>query len=195
LFYALVALFIKRTNWLYVVIPALVGVYLLMPWSPTARFIGWPYLLEFLAGFLIARLPLRHGGLLVSSGALLLLVAPVGIHDPMRALYWGLPSGMIVYGALAIEERFKKGVFDGIVWLGDASYSIYLAHNLFFFSWVPALLAPFIMLAGSCLVFIAIESPLIRYGRSRISPNFAQKRNRMAACAPEAANSVVAERL
>jgi exopolysaccharide production protein ExoZ len=162
LFYALVALCIRRTSWLFVIIPALFALFLIFPSWPTARFLGWPYLLEFLAGFLIARMPLHHGRYWLALGALLIIIAPIDIHGPWRALTWGAPAAMIVYGALGIEQTFKRKVFDLPVWLGDASYSIYLGHLLFIELRIPFPLLFLVAVAGCCLIYVLVERPLLR---------------------------------
>jgi peptidoglycan/LPS O-acetylase OafA/YrhL len=48
----------------------------------------------------------------------------VGGH---RLFYWGIPSFLIVWGALSLEHRGVsfKGVLSS---LGDSSYSLYLSH-------------------------------------------------------------------
>jgi exopolysaccharide production protein ExoZ len=104
---------------------------------PLFRFLGDPMAIEFLAGVVIARLPLseRLGMFSLASGILLFALAP---HvDPnvftrplalLRVAAWGIPSALIVYGARSLEPRFAGRAFWLPVLLGDASYSIYLFH-------------------------------------------------------------------
>ena len=92
-------------------------------------------LMEFVAGLLIALLFKKYGfkrfgrsSLIV--GSLLLLIS---INSDVRALIesrvilWGIPSVLIVYGAVATKQLNSS---IGKL-LGDASYSIYLIQMLF----------------------------------------------------------------
>lgn len=107
--------------------------------SALAGFLGYPLILEFLMGFAVGKMKLdyRIGAPAVGLGVLILLTVPasyfvhhtVGISDLStfrRALFWGAPSAMIVYGALSLE-RFAT--FKPLIVLGDASYAIYLLHG------------------------------------------------------------------
>jgi len=109
--------------------------------SPLLHFVGSPMALEFLMGVLVATLPKRAFlGLLIPVGLTLFALASPGLGDVesslgpqwalWRALEWGLPAGLIVWGALSIEDLFKHRAFDIPVAIGDASYSIYLFHPI-----------------------------------------------------------------
>lgn len=91
-------------------------------------------LMEFVAGLLIALVFKkygfkRHGRCSLVVGSLLLLIS---INSDVRALIesrvilWGIPSGLIVYGAVATTQLNSS---IGKL-LGDASYSIYLIQML-----------------------------------------------------------------
>ena len=113
----------------------------LMTANPLLHFIGSPMALEFLMGVLLARLP-RHRalGLLIPVGLCLFALTPPGIGDVdatleahwalSRAVQWGVPAALIVWGALSLERVFAHRRFDLPVAVGDASYSIYLFHPL-----------------------------------------------------------------
>lgn len=103
-------------------------------------FLGGPMVLEFLIGVWIARLP-RNATLafpLIVLGLIAFALSPIGLSHrdtaivPELAIYrvalWGLPSAALVYGFLCLEGRFGSRAFDLPVFLGDASYSIYLFH-------------------------------------------------------------------
>lgn len=161
LFYAMVAIFIRRLNWLFVILPALVVVGQFID----IGFVGSPFLLEFMAGLLIARMPLRYGLPILIAGTGLLLFGPIGHHSPWRVLFWGLPSAMIVYGALALERHFAEPAFGPLIWMGDASYSIYLAHTLISGVPLPAAIWAILATVTGCLVYQFIERPLLTAGR------------------------------
>jgi exopolysaccharide production protein ExoZ len=96
-------------------------------------------ILEFLLGVAVAHAPNWRLGIWgIPSGAVWLVAAGlIGItqaaqsldlllgHDGLRrVLIFGIPSAMIVYGAVQIEGRESVWTY-----LGDASYSLYLSHT------------------------------------------------------------------
>ena len=108
---------------------------------PLFDFIGSPMALEFLMGVAVARLPRRRSfGLFMLLGPALLALTPTVLGDlgsslgPQwalhRALEWGFPAALVVWGTLSVEPLFEHPLFDAPVVLGDASYSIYLFHPL-----------------------------------------------------------------
>ena len=109
--------------------------------SPLLHFVGSPMVLEFLMGLIIARLPRRAvlAWLIPAGIAALALTSPAlgdveatltGHSALQRAIAWGIPAALIVWGTLSIEPLFKRRLFNVPVALGDASYSIYLFHPL-----------------------------------------------------------------
>ena len=105
------------------------------------HFVGSPMALEFLMGVVVARLPRQPAfGVLILLGLGLLSMTPTDFADldlslePQfalwRALQWGLPAALIVWGALSMESVFEHRLFNVPVAIGDASYSIYLFHAL-----------------------------------------------------------------
>ena len=119
--------------------------------SPVTAYFGYPLALNFLIGVGIARAgPVSRnvGAWLLVGGAAALVMAPdmsraaiaTGDRDTyLRALVWGLPSAMIVAGAISLPGKWP------LQRLGDASYSIYLIH-----------LAPAVMLPAWAGVPLAI---------------------------------------
>ena len=100
-----------------------------------------PLIVEFLLGVAAAQLVLRLRGVgltlrsrcstvLLIAGPACLLATTLLSPDQNRVLVWGVPSFMIVVGAalndFAHPVRSKFPIF-----LGDASYSIYLTHGFF----------------------------------------------------------------
>jgi exopolysaccharide production protein ExoZ len=110
-----------------------------------------PIMLEFLAGVLIGSaflkfgtkaLPAFVGGVAILAASALFLTF-LG-RDMPRLVMFGLPSALCVAGALAIETAGPRREFRLGAFLGDCSYSIYLAH--------PFVLRPFFIVAS--VIFI-----------------------------------------
>jgi exopolysaccharide production protein ExoZ len=99
-----------------------------------------PLVLEFVAGAWLAKAAAagRLGGLAaawaaIGAGLLILAVVAVtgaDVRGWARLLYWGLPALLIVWGALSLEGAGRVPAWAPLKRLGDASYSIYLAHGL-----------------------------------------------------------------
>jgi exopolysaccharide production protein ExoZ len=107
------------------------------------QFLGNPLILEFLLGVVIAhgsaRLPAWLGplallvGLAWFVGTIVLGLEGRGFHDPAvwsRLLVWGMPSALIVLGAVVMPPWRPAALFKPLLLVGAASYSIYLAHPL-----------------------------------------------------------------
>lgn len=173
LFYysATIALATGRGRWLIGIFLALFALNLVYP-SALAGFLGYPLIVDFLLGLAVGKLKLdaRIGGAALGMGAVLVIIAPasyfvqhtLGVSDVStvrRVLYWGVPSAMVVYGALSLE-RFAR--FTPLVVLGDASYAIYLTHmiSILFAGHGPIGLGVSIMV-GLC-AHVWIEKPLLR---------------------------------
>lgn len=113
----------------------------LMTSSAFLDFVGSPMALEFLAGVIVAKLPRRSvfGTFVLVGIALLILTSPttgsaraalVAESAIWRAVEWGVPAALIVWGAVSLAGVFDNRLFDPFVAMGDASYSIYLFHSL-----------------------------------------------------------------
>ena len=95
-----------------------------------------PLMLEFLAGIGLAELwsrrvlpgPWVAGAMMALGAAALFLPLMQDPRDTGRFLFWGLPSLMIVGGAVSLEARGHVRRFVPLMLLGDASFSIYLCH-------------------------------------------------------------------
>lgn len=122
-------------------------------------FVGSAFVLEFLAGFAIARkqwwaLPI----LLIAATA------------ETRVLHYGTLAAALLWIALRYESWFKHRYWQPIALLGDASYAVYLIHvpvgTFLFFNGVNT-----ILIVYACLVFgvgfhLMIERPLLKASRS-----------------------------
>ena len=156
--------------------------------SPVLEFYSNNIVLEFVLGMMLAGLYLN--GTLhkvgATSGALMIALGAVGLcvgasHlELARVLVFGLPAALIVAGALSIEAARAVGKVQPFLLLGDASYSIYLAHlfpiALERFAWsrlglptegvLPVMVFVSVALLGGALAGIAsyllLERPMLR---------------------------------
>jgi len=142
-FYALFALALwLRTNVSYFLMPIMIG----LSTIGIFRHDSWPaitvfantLLLEFLAGLLLARYVTRGGTIPIFfalpagvAGALFLLLKHFQqVPDKLRGLVWGFPAFLIVLAAVSVERRYGNLWPRFVLFLGDASYSLYLIHIL-----------------------------------------------------------------
>lgn len=141
------------------------------------------HFLQFAAGVWLAEarrrgvLPEARSGVILTALGIaafaILQVLEVHVHF-WRPIVWGAPAVALVLGMISLEERLPK-----IGWLhkmGDASYSLYLAHFLFI-----SLLAQFIRsggwffppiaivggVAAGLACYYALERPLLSFVRTR----------------------------
>jgi exopolysaccharide production protein ExoZ len=147
--------------------------------SALLHFVGSPIVLEFLLGVLIARLPRRTFlGLLIPLGLCLVAITAPGIGDVeaslspswafWRAIEWGVPAALIVWGALSLEGLLQYSAFDVPVALGDASYSIYLFHPIvahgFNLAWPVRLM---LAIGAGWAMHVLVERRLAARGRRK----------------------------
>jgi exopolysaccharide production protein ExoZ len=143
-FYALLALtlFAPRAMQALLVTAVLAGLVaigaLLAPKGIAAQFYTGPLLLEFGAGLLLARF--QH--LLLKRGLMVAVVLTAAgtagftasyfldLYEPnSRWLIWGIPSVLLVAGFISLEKAGVSFDWRPAVFLGDASYAIYLFHG------------------------------------------------------------------
>ena len=101
-----------------------------------------------------------------------------------RLFFWGIPAALILSGAMILEPLAKRSLLSPLVYIGDASYSIYLvhAHVIAFayamFVWLGITLPPALAsiawclftaigIGGGILAYELIERPLARAISSR----------------------------
>lgn len=166
------------------------------PW----QFWSNPITLEFLFGICLAAVYLK--GVRLSGPTCFLLLAGgfvamvifkqmgiVGGDWTWRFLWMGLPAVVICAGGVLRHQGAEGGALRKfLVFLGDASYSLYLSHpfslNLIALLWKKfGLSAPYLYVACSCifsmavgaLVHVWMERPLMRYLNKKImSPLYAK---------------------
>jgi exopolysaccharide production protein ExoZ len=114
---------------------------------PALRFIGNPIIIDFFLGVLIAARWKQQRVRSIWYGYTLLLLGFTGLYifclpagqenarfvidgtqSFSRVLSWGLPAAAIIDGALTLEPHLGGAWVKRVVYLGDASYSIYLVH-------------------------------------------------------------------
>ena len=185
LFYSAMAVVIATKRHRLIVVgfvAALVGG-LIWP-TPLLRFVGNPIILEFLMGVALFRLQQvpAIGTAAIFVALMLFAASPATGADNnllarkdaqivfgkwdgfIRLGFWGLPAALLVYGAVSNEQWFRRSSWKPMVWLGGASYSIYLLH------WWPTHsgLGPWPILVGMSLLaggmfHLAIERPLLSF--------------------------------
>jgi exopolysaccharide production protein ExoZ len=171
-------------------------------WAPEAMLAN-PIYLEFAAGVALAlvwprlrSLPTWLGAILVAIGiagvcttAILGTVEIARLLDAQSTLadeiafrrvgWFGFPAALIVAGALILERSIASWpLTKALAWLGDASYSIYLAHSLTMLAlwnlawkplhpsaWITIPVGICVGLGAGVLLHMKVEKPLIELFR------------------------------
>lgn len=158
--------------------------------SPVFQFMGNPMIIEFGFGVMIAlwahrlnfgiSLALGLVGTAWLAGSILVGFGEISEVDRtitgelalQRVLVWGIPSAMIVAAAIGLPSR-DNALSRPLVFLGDASYSIYLSHKLVFLCLEPVIVdgimpKDFLIVACTglallvgCATYQWLEKPLI----------------------------------
>lgn len=164
IFYFCCAAFLAfgRRAWLLLPLSLLIG------WAvgDPKLFDGW-LAFEFVAGIAIVQLPRRYGLAAMVAGAALFFVMP----ETHRVLQFGIPAALLVFGALASERSFASRFWNPLVYLGDASYSLYLVHWVILILLRDILPVPLLVAAaaGTGVVFYrGVEVPLLRVTRQLV---------------------------
>jgi peptidoglycan/LPS O-acetylase OafA/YrhL len=155
-----------------------VGAYFRQPSWPAIAFYLNTIVLEFFLGMLIAKacingnyLPKRITPWLLACGFVLLLSPADGWNWP-KILISGLPASLIIWAAVSLHrpENFIPRI---ILYLGDASYSIYLIHPFVCplpptvmhrlridYPWLSVALSVALGLGMGCILHQFIEVPM-----------------------------------
>jgi peptidoglycan/LPS O-acetylase OafA/YrhL len=109
--------------------------------SPILRFLGCPMISEFLLGVLAYRIGRKGpawGCCAIGAGCLVLAItkdrmaSPLDVFTPalaaIRSLEWGAASFLIICGFAQLD--LTGPIWKPIAFAGDASFSIYLGHEL-----------------------------------------------------------------
>ena len=110
-----------------------VGAYFRNPsWPPIAFYLN-PIILEFYLGMLIAQVcikgvcfPKRAAPLLLAFGLAILLFHLGDLRLPLF-LISGVPASLVVWSVVSLH-RLDQSIPGWVLYLGDASYAIYLVH-------------------------------------------------------------------
>lgn len=173
--------------WTPVVVAAIALAAYLIPGAP--HYLYDPLLLEFVGGTVLGwlaatgqlfRLPAPRsvGWAAIAVGTVALLLTTF-MADPeaYRVLVWGVPGFLLVFGCILLTPRRGSPVTDAAIYLGAASYSIYLGHGFvtFFVSAamkygvlkgagdVFLLVATVLTIAVTALVYPLVEKPITRW--------------------------------
>jgi len=155
--------------------------------GPAVLFYLNPIVLEFFFGMLIARYILSHKNYLPSWSSILLVIAGlIGLLVlPQTQLVIvpaeGIWAAMIVLGAAALEIRLVW-IPDWLLYLGDASYVLYLSHPLIApiipellkrlhmpYALLSMFLSCLLAVAAACIIHRFIERPMTEKLRSKMS--------------------------
>jgi exopolysaccharide production protein ExoZ len=166
-------------------------------------FVFSPLNLEFLLGVLVAYTVAKTRadgawGLGLSGVAFIVLLAGLSNHAEIAAsgylaerVYYGLTFALLVLGMVNLESASRLRVPAPLRILGDASYSVYLAHSsfqVFLFVILMRLVAPPLFdnfwaivigassVIGGLLVWRFLERPLLELGRRHIVGSRARER-------------------
>jgi peptidoglycan/LPS O-acetylase OafA/YrhL len=195
LFYVLFALALAlRVDVLRVLVPAF-ALFVVLALLRSETWPEWTILfstivVEFLFGVVLAKLTLQGrrslpfplAAAMILVGAALILTVPEGSEN-LRTLTWGVPALAIVAGAVSLESRIAGALPQWLLTLGDASYSIYLAHGfalpavgvgIMALHWTGGTAQAFTVVAclvvGSIagwLVYVLVERPILFWMRRR----------------------------
>lgn len=153
---------------------------------------GYPYiytnplLLEFAGGMLIGAAWLNNKALTlpfsigsIVAGLIIFAASNTRLSELERLIQWGLPSILIVAGAVSLEKRTALQKIKSLNFFGDASYSIYLWHVLFGIVITgillrlktPEMLMPYAVIGlsfiGTLIAYLLVEKPINKWLKAR----------------------------
>jgi len=193
LFYFLftLALFFRKNVFVFagVVLGLLsVGAYFRDPaWPPVAAFYLNSMVLEFYFGMLIAKacmhgiwIPKRSAYVLLACGLFLLIWPPENNWHLSKALINGVPASLIVWSVASLR-LLDSAIPRWVLYLGDASYAIYLIHPFvsplppvvfsrfqFDYPWLSVVSSVAIGLGAGCILHQFVERPMTNWLKGSI---------------------------
>ena len=155
-----------------------------LPWrSYPAAVLLLPITLEFVAGMWLGHMsrkgraaPVWLAGLLLIAGVAWVVGAPTPrAYTEWRVLAWGVPAVVIVWAVMSTEDVVAYRRWKPALLLGDASYALYLVHQVVMGvlwailgklhlqqpTWAAYGLLVVAALVGGIVTHLAIERPLL----------------------------------
>lgn len=148
-------------------------------WNTALAFYADPIVLNFLWGMITARL-LQRGMVIGRNGAFaVVIISLCYLFFPRfpefgNSITYGIASFLAVYGCASLEKSLRLSVSRWLVFLGTASYSIYLFHPLT----APVapvlfkrfeLIFPLLSVLGSIAIAIGVGAFMYRFVESPLT--------------------------
>jgi peptidoglycan/LPS O-acetylase OafA/YrhL len=174
--------------WLLLTFTHFIGIFDFPKDSLMLNFIFEEHNLEFFLGcvaaFIVSKHKIPQEMALISLGAFLYTLGAINYYykviEISPVISFGIPSMLLVIGSTSLEMRKHVHVNDFLIYIGNASYSIYLMHgfainnltkiigkvapditqNILILNIVGVIVA-FISLLFGCAVYSYIEKPLL----------------------------------
>jgi exopolysaccharide production protein ExoZ len=189
-FFFTLSLFLRKNVYQFVGVALTllaIGAYFRQPnWPPVSFYLD-TIVLEFYLGMLIAKacingvyLPKKRACFLLGLGFVLLLALPTDWNVP-KILLSGLPAGMIIWSAASLET-LSKSIPRFALYLGEASYAIYLIHPFVCplpptmlhrmhldLPWLSVCCSVAIGVGAGCILHQLIELPMTNWLKGRMN--------------------------
>jgi peptidoglycan/LPS O-acetylase OafA/YrhL len=161
------------------------------PASPDISFYADPIIIDFLFGMIAAKLILSSKKIpsalsiaFIITGLLYLFlpkieaISSLYVFDKIAA---GIASFMVIYGGVCLEKNLRNKIPSWLIYLGGASYSLYLIHPIsaplvpavlnflhLKWTWLSIVLSILTSLTAGTLFYKYCEKPLTQYLSRRI---------------------------
>lgn len=158
---------------------------------PDISFYTNPIITDFLYGMIAAKLLINSKKIPGNLSIAFMVTGLLYLFLPkMTALYFpykyddfiaGIASFMVVYGAVCIEKKWRDKIPSWLVYLGGASYSLYLVHPLIAplvptvlnmlhikWIWLSVLLSIITSVAAGTLFYRICEKPITQFLTRRV---------------------------